>query len=320
MKSFKPALEQKAILVTLAVAVTLVLVFIFAFISIKGFGDYGWLVFAYIPFILGFLPPYIIGRHKPLLLTDAYFYSFTTTFLAAFLLLVFALEGFICILMAAPIVLPIMFFSSYVAYRITKGSNHKPLPLTVFLLCVGLITTSFDSLSDGKQLTQVATHVTVNAPIEAVWDKVIAFPTIPEPEELMFRYGISYPIDAKIEGKGVGAIRYCNFSTGSFVEPITVWDEPNLLQFDVLAQPVPMKELNPFHEVQPPHLDGYFRSYHGEFKLTALADGATALVGTTWYAVDIHPRFYWNWWADAIIHRIHDRVLLHIKATCEAER
>ena len=42
---------------------------------------------------------------------------------------------------------------------------------------------------------------------------------------------------ARIEGEGVGAIRYCSFSTGDFVEPITAWEKPHRLAFDVVKNP-----------------------------------------------------------------------------------
>ena len=78
-----------------------------------------------------------------------------------------------------------------------------------------------------------------------------------------------------------------------------------------------MNELNPFWEVHPPHLDGYFKSYKGQFKLTKLEKNKTELEGTTWYQVDITPEFYWQFWSDFIIHRIHKRVLNHIKNESE---
>ena len=45
----------------------------------------------------------------------------------------------------------------------------------------------------------------------------------------------------EIEGEGVGAVRHCVFSTGAFVEPITIWNEPRHLRFDVTAMPEPMR-------------------------------------------------------------------------------
>jgi hypothetical protein len=38
---------------------------------------------------------------------------------------------------------------------------------------------------------------------------------------------LAYPTEAHPDGSGPGSVRYCQFSTGSFVEPITVWDEPH---------------------------------------------------------------------------------------------
>lgn len=172
---------------------------------------------------------------------------------------------------------------------------------------------SFDKISGDPVLRPVQTYVVVDADIETVWKHVVTFDAIPEPTDWLFGTGIAYPTHATIEGEGVGAIRYCNFTTGTFVEPITIWDEPNVLAFDVKSHPVPMNEFNPFWDIQPKHLNGYFKSYKGQFELTDLGDNKTGLKGTTWYTIDIKPGFYWYLWSDMIIHRIHKRVLNHIQ-------
>jgi len=43
----------------------------------------------------------------------------------------------------------------------------------------------------------------------------------------------------------------------------------------------------------------------------------TRLHGSTWYQHGLEPAGYWRWWSDAIIHRIHLRVLEHIKKRAE---
>jgi phosphoribosylformylglycinamidine (FGAM) synthase-like enzyme len=43
------------------------------------------------------------------------------------------------------------------------------------------------------------------------------------------------------------------------------------------------------------------------------------LEGTTWYYHNIRPTFYWQLWSDHIIHKIHERVLTHIKTNAENE-
>lgn len=60
----------------------------------------------------------------------------------------------------------------------------------------------------------------IAAPPEQVWPHVLDFPELPPPHQLVLLAGIAYPEGAHLEGRGVGAIRRCEFSTGAFVEPI----------------------------------------------------------------------------------------------------
>jgi hypothetical protein len=164
---------------------------------------------------------------------------------------------------------------------------------------------------------EVRTAVVIAASPEQVWKHVISFSELPEPQEWYFRAGVAYPIRARISGSGPGAVRYCEFSTGPFVEPIEVWDEPHLLRFRVTENPAPLKEWSPYMLMPPKHLHGYLVSRQGQFRLTALAGNRTQLEGTTWYQHGLWPAEYWRWWSDAIIHRIHLRVLNHIRTLAE---
>jgi hypothetical protein len=125
---------------------------------------------------------------------------------------------------------------------------------------------------------------------------------------------------AKIEGQGVGAVRRCEFSTGAFVEPITVWEPGKKLAFDVTAQPPSMTELSPYRHVNAPHLEGYMVSRRGEFRLVGLANGHTRLEGSTFYTLALFPESYWAIWGEQLLHAIHGRVLDHIKQLSENDR
>ncbi len=299
-----------------AIVITILISFLLGLISIYFMGEYGWTVFVLIPLLIGFLPPYLIGFFEEISAKDAYKLSFSTLGIALLCLLVFALEGMICIVMALPILALLTWFGAFISVQTNKNiKNNIPL-IVVGITLLSASSMSFDSLNS-PSLIPVKTIIIVNAPMHEVWENVVTFNKIEEPNDWIFNTGISYPTDATIKGSGVGAIRYCNFTTGSFVEPITTWDEPNLLQFDVAKQPTPMNEFNPFWDIHPPHLDGYFQSQKGQFKLTSIDDSTTSLEGTTWYKVDITPEFYWKAWSDFIIHRIHVRVLTHIKNESE---
>jgi hypothetical protein len=58
-------------------------------------------------------------------------------------------------------------------------------------------------------------------------------------------------------------------------------------------------------------------SEQGQFLLTALPNGGTRVEGTTWYRDAIWPAAYWRLWSDYVIHRIHLRVLEHIRTQAE---
>lgn len=307
-------MKSKLIIVLLTIAI----VFAIGYTSIYFFGNYGWTVFVFAPFVIGFLPSYFASKKLELSKRDCYSLSFTTLLVSTIALLVLALEGMICIIMALPILMLLVWFGAYIGFSM----NHKKPMLNnattiVILALYSLGFLSFDYINEPNSLIGIKTNIVVKAPIEKVWQNVVTFDTIAEPNEFIFKTGIAYPKNATIKGTGVGAIRYCNFTTGSFVEPIRTWNEPNLLQFSVESQPVPMNELNPFWNVHPPHLDGYFRSNKGEFRLKKIANNETLLQGTTWYEVDIYPEFYWKLWSDLIIHKIHKRVLNHIKKESE---
>jgi len=304
----------------ISVIATIILTGILGWISIEYFGDYGWTVFVTIPFLLGFLPPYIVGQKENLTKKDAYCLSFLTLGISLLGFLIFGIEGLICILMALPICGLLTWLGAFIGFSTISKKWVNQTSATIGLILVTLGTMSFDRVNRELNLIPIQTKIVVDAPIEEVWKNVVTFNKINEPTDWIFKTGIAYPTDATIEGEGVGAIRYCNFSTGSFVEPITVWNEPKLLKFDVKEQPIPMNELNPFWDIHPKHLDGYFKSYQGQFKLNELAEGKTELEGTTWYKVDIKPEFYWKLWSDFIIHRIHKRVLNHIKIETEKSK
>ena len=286
--------------------------------GIYGIGQYGIALFILTPLFIGAGSTILYGLKKEITKREAWLIGLLTLGIFTAGLLVFAIEGLICIAMAAPFGLLLTWVGSLIGYAIiNKTPNNAP---SAMLILIGIIPTmAFIEKDSEPTLTSVVTSIEINSDPQTVWKNVVEFPQLYEPTEFIFKTGIAYPINAKIEGTGVGAVRHCNFTTGSFVEPITVWDEPRLLKFDVVEQPAPMKELS-FWEIDAPHLHDYFVSKQGQFKLTLLPNGNTLLEGTTWYYHNIKPTFYWQLWSDYIIHKIHDRVLTHIRKNAENEK
>ncbi len=298
-----------------AVGFTVIIAGLLSLWGIHGIGQYGIALFVLTPLFIGASPVILYGIKKEITKQEAWQIGLLTLGIFMIGLLVFAIEGIICIMMAAPFAVLLTWAGTLIGYAIVSKMPGNA-PTTLLLLIVSIPAMSFTEKDNKPVLTSVVTAIEINADPQTVWKNVIEFPELEKPSEFIFRTGIAYPINAKIEGAGVGAVRHCNFTTGSFVEPITVWDQPRLLRFDVEEQPAPMKELS-FWDIDAPHLHDYFVSKQGQFKLTKLANGNTLLEGTTWYYHNIRPAFYWRLWSNYIVHKIHERVLVHIKKKSE---
>jgi Polyketide cyclase / dehydrase and lipid transport len=281
---------------------------------------YGWGVFVCLPFCIGWLSVFIDSIHEKKSFGRCLAVSSASVVLLGILLLLLAIEGVICLAMAFPIGLALGVLGGVVGYTVqsARPTESKQGMALLLILLFSPILMAFETMTPPQSpLTAVKTRIEISASPDDVWNHVVSFSRLSEPTELIFRSGLAYPIEAKIEGRGVGAIRRCIFSTGEFVEPIRVWDSPRLLAFDVVDMPVPMREMTPYRHVHPAHLDGYFASEKGQFLLTPTPNGTTILEGTTWYRNKMWPTTYWNVWSNLIVHKIHHRVLSHIKKEAE---
>ena len=309
-------------------------------------GNYGLTLFFVTPAIMGSLTAWIYNRTTPRPLKQTIGVALLALLIAATSMLLFAVEGILCLIMAFPLAAAMASMGALIGrHAATSGPHrHRPTPALLIVLALPLTAGLEHTLPTTQPpttqppttqpptatphphphatpandpLREVITTIEIDAPPAAVWPHVIGFTELPPPAEWIFRAGIAYPLRARIEGTGLGATRHCEFSTGAFIEPITHWQPPTRLSFDVIAQPAPMHELSPYRYLHPPHLDGYFRSRRGEFRLTPLPNNRTRLEGSTWYALDLHPVAYWSLWSDALIHAIHQRVLAHVKSLAE---
>lgn len=302
---------------------TLLFGLLIVLVGVEVFFEYGWGLFVGLPFAQGLLSVLLYSRHEGRGLGSCLLVSFLSVLFTALALLALAIEGVICIFMAAPLAVILAALGATLGYVIQKHALRRvEMPAAMLVVVLGVPgVMGLEALAPTPApLFEVSTVVEVDAPPEAVWTHVVAFTQIPEPDDWLFQLGVAYPVRAEIHGQGVGAVRYCQFSTGSFIEPIEIWDAPRQLKFGVVSNPAPMQEWTLYSEVHPPHLDNFLVSRGGRFLLTPLPGGRTRLEGTTWYHHHMWPASYWQLWSDAIIHRIHRRVLKHVKQQAESSR
>jgi uncharacterized membrane protein YhaH (DUF805 family) len=293
-------------------------------LSVKVLAMYGWGLFVALPFSLGFVSVLLHGYHRPRSFGSCVAVASLSVVLLGLLLLGVAVEGVICLAMAAPIGLILALMGGSVAYLIQQRHWAHIETRTTFgalLLFVPFFMGAEALKPQQPPLLKITTQIEINAPPEEVWPFLISFPALPSPTEWPFRVGISYPIRSTLQGSGLEGLRECQFSSGQFIEPIQVWEENRRLGFSISGEPLVMEELSPYGHIHTRHIDGgYFQAHDAEFVLTRLPGGRTLLQGTSRYRNRMWPVSYWRLWSDAIIHEIHMRVFRHIKRLAEAKQ
>jgi len=311
-----PAVDDRLKSAMLGVAASLGLTLLTVGIGVYMRRSYSTGLFLGVPFTVGYISSYIYNYRHDRPAGQSIVIALASVTLCAGALVLFALEGTICTIMALPIALAVAFPGAVLGRMIARRGVHMSTGAGMALavpLFLGV------EPHRAPPVHEVVTVVEIAAPPDVVWRHVVSFPDLAPPTKWLFRAGVAAPTRARIEGSGVGAIRYCDFTTGSFVEPITAWEVGRVLAFDITRQAPPMRELSPYPDVNPPHLDGYFRATHGEFRLVPLPGGRTRLEGRTSYVVDMFPQAYWTMPAREIVTAIHARVLHHIQNLAEEE-
>src|SRR5262252_5455384 len=107
-------------------------------------------------------------------------------------LLLFALEGAVCLAMAAPIGAIALVIGAVIGRAIVDkepGAPWRPDILALLpVLPIGLL-----EPYQQPPLYEVISSVEIDAPPDVVWRRVIAFPPLPAPHKWWFRTGIAYP-------------------------------------------------------------------------------------------------------------------------------
>ncbi|HUN62428.1 MAG TPA: DUF805 domain-containing protein [Candidatus Sulfotelmatobacter sp.] len=292
-------------------------------IDLRTFGIYGLSLFVALPFVMGYLAVWLHCLSQPRSAADIVAVVSLSVLLAGLGIAAVAIEGIICLLMAAPIAWILALCGGALAHAVHNHSATQR-PATSSLAALLMVLPAFFGAEHFAPPPvpryQVHTGMDIAAPPLVVWNRLIAFPPIGAPQELPFRLGISYPIEAQIQGEGLTADRECRFSSGSFKEPILVWEPGKHFAFAVADEPMLMKEMSPYPDIKVRHLEDHdFQPERADFVLTVLPNGGTHLEGTTTYRNKMWPGIYWRLWTDTIVHSIHRRVFAHVKQLAEAD-
>lgn len=295
---------------------SIALTLLFVGLGALAFGSYGFAMFIASPFIIGAVTGYIANRKRDLGAERTMLVVLMGTAIGGAALLAVALEGIVCIALAAPLGFGVAVIGGLLGRAIAVGTGSSPRQTMGAVALVPLI---FVSESLMPTTTRFETHqaIEINASPAVVWQSIIRMDMRDEPVALPYRLGLAYPLGGDVVGEGVGALRRGEFSTGTAVERVTEWIPDRKLAF-VVEEDVPaLRELSPYEHVHAPHVRGYFLTNLTSFELVPLPGNRTQLVERTSHELKLEPILYWMPLARLVIDLNNDRVLRHIRRRAE---
>lgn len=285
-------------------------------VSAVTFGAYGWGLFVLTPFLVGFTTAYVANRRVVLDFVKTMILVTAATGLGTLALVMLALEGLVCILMAAPL--------GWVV-AVAGGALGREAALLIHrpgkpLMSVAILPAVFAfeaAMPPAVPITMQQTIDIAAAPSD-VWGALTGGDPIASSPGLVGQAGLAYPVRGRLIGQGVGAERVGEFSTGTARERITEWAPGRKLAFTVLSQPPAMEEMSPYRRVHAPHVSGYFETAQTSFELQALPGGGTRLTARATHTLRMDPVLYWAPVARWAINHNVSRVLEDLKEKAES--
>jgi uncharacterized membrane protein YhaH (DUF805 family) len=280
------------------------------------FGTYGFGMFVASPFVIGAATAYFANRKRDIGGSHTAALVVGATALGGVALVMAALEGLICIILASPLAFLAAFIGG-VFGRAVALSMRRPVAQTLPAFALLPLLFALESVLGTAVRFDTWQTIEVRAPPEAVWQAIVHMGPIDGPLALPFRLGVAYPMGGEIIGEGVGALRRGEFSTGNALERVTEWVPNRKLAFVVVTDVPAMRELSPYRHVHAPHVVGYFSTTNTSFELVPLPDGGTQVVERTSHELRLEPALYWLPLARWVLQENNTRVLTYIRRHAE---
>jgi hypothetical protein len=151
-------------------------------------------------------------------------------------------EAGICVAMAAPFFVVFSTLGSTLTLWIIRKLRSRRSTMLVIALPLVVFPAELHvnyAPHDGS----VTTVIDIAAPPEVVWKQTVEIRNV-RADELSWTFshgvlGVPQPVDARIEGEGVGAVRQLQWTRGvNFQEIVTQWEENRLAPFPLPSKPI----------------------------------------------------------------------------------
>ncbi len=165
------------------------------------------------------------------------------------ILLLTGLEGWICVLMALPLIVFGMTVGGFCGYFFRKrmiDSSKFPQTIKFIVLLIAPVFligahSAEQYLIDPLRDETFVTTVSFNAGPDQVWETLKSAESVEASKPFLLKMGLPVPVRCELEKEGVGSRRICYFDSGYIEERITEWNPPNSMKMEVIETNLPNK-------------------------------------------------------------------------------
>jgi hypothetical protein len=279
-----------------------------------------------VPFVIGFISAWF-GQKFPRqnALLNALTFSLTpilgsVTFAVCAVLVHW--EGLICFVLWLPFILPMSLlgaFTGWLCMRIITTKRSRTFCVAVVAFAPYLLSPWEQMQQTASEIRTVPTQIKIHASPETVWKQIRSVSLISDREQsysFAHLIGFPRPLEAKLVGSGIGAVRYATFERNVlFVETITGWDEPHRLSFSIHAD---TKDIPPATFDEHVIIGGkYFDVLNGTYLIEDIGAGDVILHLSSEQRLSTRFNFYSHYWTEYLMSDLQSYILGIIKKRCE---
>ena len=276
----KPTVKFRGLLIGVIVGV---LCELGGYLLLRGQQDeYGEVVFLLVPFITGFL----IALFTPVG-TRLMACLLGTLLLSLSVLIFTGLEGYICCLMASPLVFGCVCMGAWLGRgfngRFLRGrKNSTPLKLLLLVVMATVLVAAKDierPYIEKPRYETFAQSVTLPVPPAQAWELVKSMDRLDAPKPFLLEIGLPVPQSCTVEKEAVGGKRICYFNSGIIAQEITEWDFPKAMKIKIVNSTLPGRHWLKFVEASYDFVP---------------AGSNTIVIRKTVISSKLYPLWYWR--------------------------
>lgn len=275
-----------------------------------------------IPMALGFITVWFGEYRQPFSWGERVWVPWVPGLVFMVCVLILAWEGFICVVIWLPILLVNASLGGLLAglLRLLFPSDRNKNYCVAVVALLPFAAAPIESLrSAAAEIRTVHNTIEIEAAPAVVWREIRSVPRIAEAEHstsFSHLIGFPRPVEALLEGEGIGAVRYARFEGNVlFVERITEWDEPRRLSFDIQADTanIPPTTFDEHVTIGGP----YFDVLRGTYRIEPLAGHRVRLHLSSDQRLSTGFNFYSHLWTEALMSDLQQYILEIIKRRAE---